>query len=245
MFLVQLGAPEKTRAQFRGLDQEIGIVVGPMAFFSDYGLRYNLRTNTGNTGYGIGLVHYIRFALNDACGWNVSNPYVNDHFKLRSEFDYHRTYLKHYGEVASANSDGGRQLRAMTAQTQIYELGGHLEYFPFSIRDFTEMGYPFAPFVSLGASMVRYDPETTIEPGPGIFHKFIGGINDDPGATYSVTLGGGVRYKLSWKSDLLLSFQYKYYGSDFMDGLDHDDVSNKANDGVFWLNLGYIFYLDL
>lgn len=236
-----LGSTNKTQAQLNGLDQEIGVIVGPLAFFSDYGLRYNVRTNTGNRGYGIGLVHYIRFALNDACGWNTSNPYINDHFKFRTEFDYHKTDLNHYGPLANKDNETGRRLRAMKGTAEVYELGGHIEYYPFSIRDFTEFAFPFAPFFSLGASAVRYDPDTTHEE---LYEKFVGGVDDDPGATWSISLGGGVRYKLTWKSDLLLSGQWKHYGSDWIDGLNHNNPENKANDTIFWLNFGYVYYLD-
>jgi hypothetical protein len=45
--------------------------------------RYNL--NAGNTGMGIGIIHYINFPTRQ----NVTvipDTYFNDHFKLRSDY---------------------------------------------------------------------------------------------------------------------------------------------------------------
>jgi hypothetical protein len=41
---------------------EVGVIAGPVAFQSDYGQRY-LNTNAGNTGLGIGIIHYINFPM--------------------------------------------------------------------------------------------------------------------------------------------------------------------------------------
>jgi len=41
-----------------GFSHEIGIITGPVAFKSDYGQRSDFETNAGNTGIGVGLVHY-------------------------------------------------------------------------------------------------------------------------------------------------------------------------------------------
>lgn len=46
-----------------GFSHEVGIITGPVAFKSDFGLRSEFETNAGNTGFGIGLVHYINFLL--------------------------------------------------------------------------------------------------------------------------------------------------------------------------------------
>lgn len=40
-----------------GFSHEIGIITGPVAFKSDFGERNDFSTNSGNTGFGIGLVH--------------------------------------------------------------------------------------------------------------------------------------------------------------------------------------------
>ena len=45
-----------------GFSNEVGILMGPVAFYSDYGVRNDFETNSGNVGFGIGLMHYINFS---------------------------------------------------------------------------------------------------------------------------------------------------------------------------------------
>ena len=47
-----------------GIAHEIGVIAGPVVFKSDYGLRTDWDTNVGNTGFGIGIVHFLDFAYN-------------------------------------------------------------------------------------------------------------------------------------------------------------------------------------
>lgn len=54
------GISNVTYAQY-GFSYEIGVIAVPVAFQSDYGERYDLSTNAGNTGRGIGLIHYFKF----------------------------------------------------------------------------------------------------------------------------------------------------------------------------------------
>ena len=62
----------------------------------------------------------------------------------------------------------------------------------------------------------------------------------------------GVRYKLSDLSDLMLDARWQYYFSNWVDGLNPSLANNgsvpvpenKANDWIYWINLGYIYYLD-
>jgi hypothetical protein len=60
LLFVLLGFSNNSNAQF-GFSHEVGVIAGPVAFQSDYGERYNLDTNAGNTGMGIGIIHYINF----------------------------------------------------------------------------------------------------------------------------------------------------------------------------------------
>jgi hypothetical protein len=86
-----------TFAQF-GFSHEIGAIVGPVAFQSDYGQRYDFATNAGNTGYGIGIIHYLNFSYKAECNCYTPETYFNDHFKLRSELSYNKTELQHFGK---------------------------------------------------------------------------------------------------------------------------------------------------
>ena len=69
-------------------------------------------------------------------------------------------------------------------------------------------------------------------------------IDDSTGSTYAIVGSVGTRYRLNDNSDLVLDARWQYYGSDWVDGLNHDNPQNEANDWIFWLNVGYIFYLN-
>ena len=234
-------------AQVGMVGQEIGIVAGPVAYYTDYGLRYNLETNTSNTGLGVGLVYYLNFAYKADCNCYATYTYFNDHFRLRAEIDYHQGELHHFGETSQKNNLNGEKLRAMIGKAQVFEMGAHLEYYPLSIRDYTAFAYPVAPYVSLGANFVSFDPYTYSTMGPledNLFPTFQGYVDQDAGSTWSIVLGAGMRYKLNVVSDLVMNIQWRYYDTDWLDGLDHDNPQNKFNDMIFWLNFGYIYYLN-
>jgi hypothetical protein len=80
-----------------GFSHEIGIIAGPVVFYSDYGQRNNIETNMKNVGMGIGLIHYLNFAYRADCNCYTRDTYFNDHFKLRNEVSYHKTQLEHFG----------------------------------------------------------------------------------------------------------------------------------------------------
>ena len=246
-FLLFFFAKGNAFAQVGMVGQEIGIVAGPVAYYTDYGLRYNMETNSSNVGLGVGLVYYLNFAYKADCNCYARYTYFNDHFRIRAEIDYHEGRLNHFGEIARRESEGGRQLRAMIGQAKVYEIGAHLEYYPLSIRDYTAFAYPIAPYVSLGFNFVGYDPYTYSTLGPleeNLFHTFRGYVDQEAGSTWSIVAGAGMRYKLNVFSDLVMNLQMRYYDTDWLDGLDHDNPQNKFNDMIFWLNFGYIYYLN-
>ena len=86
------GITSISNAQSR-LAQEVGIIFGPVTFQSDFGERNNFDTNIGNTGFGIGVVHFINFSSN-----SNTESFFNEHFKVRSELSFSKTTLKNYGE---------------------------------------------------------------------------------------------------------------------------------------------------
>ncbi len=242
-----------------GFSHEIGVITGPVAFKSDFGERFDFETNSGNTGFGIGLVHYINFAYQADCNCYTTDNYFNDHFKLRTELSFNKTKLSHYGEWVkdSRTSPEADKLRAHTGEANNLDIGMQLEYFPLSIRSFQAFGYKFAPFISLGAHYVSFNPKTYTDYNNGTndvgnildSNNFYAGwepgsVNPDSGSTWSVVSSIGVRYKLTTISDLMLDLRGQYYFSDWVDGLDHQLQSNKYNDWLVWLNVGYIYYLD-
>jgi hypothetical protein len=96
---------------------------------------------------------------------------------------------------------------------------------------------------------VSFDPEVYSELGelntpittpPKYFDSF----QQSGDSTWSVVMSVGIRYKLGPLSDLMLDSRWQYYFSNWVDGLNPDVPENKANDWIYWLNIGYIYYLD-
>jgi hypothetical protein len=252
IFLFIFGYSTKTIAQF-GFSHEVGVIVGPVAFQSDYGERHDYDTNAGNTGFGIGLIHYLNFAYKADCNCYAPETYFNDHFKLRSELSYNKTDLRHFGEYVDGDKRKlfNRQLRAMRGSTAVTNIGMQLEYFPFSIRDFTSTVGSLAPFISLGGQFSFYDPEAystlgrlnEVNTTPV---KYMNATQNGTGTVWSVVGSVGSRYKLAPSSDLMVDLRLQYYFSNWVDGLNPNPElypENKANDWLVWFNVGYIYYI--
>ena len=256
-----LGTLSSLQAQY-GFSHEVGVITGPVAFQSDYGERHDFDTNKGNTGLGVGLVHYLNFSYRADCNCYTPETYFNDHFKLRSEISYNKTNLEHFGHWVDPKktSDEANKLRAMYGSTAVTNIGMQLEFYPLSIRDFTSQTGSFGPFVSLGGQFSFYKPEvgTNYDDGRLIEANLPAkywapsdgkddGFTNERGSTWSVVSSVGTRYKLTPLSDLLLDLRFQYYFSNWVDGLNpNEDLypENKANDWNVWLNFGYIYYLD-
>ncbi len=236
-----------------GFSHEVGIITGPVVFYSDYGQRSNIETNMNNVGFGVGLIHYLNFAYRADCNCYTRDTYFNDHFKLRNEISYHKTEFQHYGRWVDPSKTSliAEQLRGMRGSTSVFDIGSQLEYFPLSIRDFVAGSYKIAPFVSLGAHWVNFSPDayTIFEPfelGQSLYpDKYDeSSRRTEPGSTWSVVWSLGFRYKLTPMSDLMLDGRWQFYFSNWVDGLNPDVPENLANDWIYWLNVGYILYLD-
>lgn len=242
-----------------GFSHEIGVITGPVAFYSDYGQRLDFETNSGNVGFGVGLIHYLNFSYRADCNCYTRDAYFNDHFKVRSEIDYHVTNFDHLGEWVDPDRTTliADQLRAMKGSTRVFDLGAQLEFYPLSIRDFAAGAYKIAPFGSFGVHWVSFDPEVTSELGPlntsqSTPIKYLNAFQQEGDSTWSFVMSAGIRYKLTELSDLMLDARWQYYFSNWVEGLNPQEEfngsrpvpENKANDWIFWLNVGYIYYLD-
>ena len=130
---------------------EIGIVVGPVLLYSDFGERNNFETNTGNVGFGIGITHHMNFAYS-------GRSYFSEHFKIRNEIDFHSTNLKHYGKWVEdeRTSDFADYLRAKRGTVTVFEVGTHLEYYPLSILDFEYQSFKITPYFVLINDIYHY-----------------------------------------------------------------------------------------
>ena len=252
-----------------GFSHEIGAIAGPVQFRSDYGSRNEGETNFGNSGIGLGIVHYINFAYRADCNCYTTDTYFNDHFKLRNEISWNKTKLNHHGEwVGSDNiSINADKLRAQSGVAKNLDIGTQLEFFPLSIRDFQGFAYSFAPYVSLGVHYTYSTPEASTSYGDGNVYDETNIYSfwyQDPSflpatpsgqerpypidatafSHWSIVSSVGVRYKLDKLSDLMLDFRWQYYFSDWVDGLNHQLSFNKKNDWLVWVNIGYIYYLN-
>ena len=250
--LLFFAVSNSVNAQF-GFSHEIGAILGPVAFQSDYGERHDFSTNAGNTGYGIGLIHYLNFSYRAECNCYTPETYFNDHFKLRSELSYNKTEFQHFGKWVDKSRTGlmADQLRAMRGSTAVTNIGMQLEFFPLSIREFTATKGSLAPFISLGGQFSFYDPESWSELGPESLLtlpvKYLGATTDQGGTVWSIVSSVGCRYRLNDVGDLMVDLRWQYYFSNWVDGLNPDEriyKENKANDWNVWLNFGYIYYLN-
>lgn len=252
-----------------GFSHEIGVIAGPVQFRSDFGSRNEAATNFGNSGYGVGIIHYINFAYRADCNCYTTDTYFNDHFKLRNEISYNRTNLDHHGfwvlpDKISVQAD---QLRAHEGVASNFDIGTQIEFFPLSIRSFQAFAYKIAPFISLGIHHTSFSPQASTtfnNPNPNAygdvfdssniysywFDNYTPGVDPYPidvngGSTWSTVASVGFRYKLTVLTDLMLDLRWQYYYSDWIDGLDHNWRNyDRKNDWLVWLNVGYIYYLD-
>lgn len=219
---------------------ELGAMVGPTNFRSDFGERGNSKTNFKNTGFGVGILHYFNFAYKASCSCFNELTYFNDHFKLRSELSYYFGKLSHEGQWAAQS----QELRDMDGKFTVTNIGTQLEYYPMSIREFGARGYSFAPYFALGLNYALYSPE--VEPTPK-FYKYnysSRNVSSEGGSTFSIMSSIGTRYKVGRLSDIFVEAQWMYYFDDWVDGLNpNPDIysENIANDWIFWLNVGYIY----
>ncbi len=79
------------------------------------------------------------------------------------------------------------------------------------------------------------DPESF----DGLDHKQT--IFNEPGSTFGVSLGAGVRYSMEY-FDLVLDSRWQHFFSDKVDGLDAPkDPGNKYNDTMIYVNLGVVY----
>lgn len=239
------------------LAQEVGIFFGPVTLQSDFGERHNIDTNVGNTGFGVGIVHFINFSAN-----NNRESFFTEHFKVRSELAFSKTTLKHFGEWVERKPDGlfAKQLKAMKGNSTILGLGAQLEFSPFmKIHDFENTIGALSPYVAAGFQVNYYNTEIgshlgdvtlpTVTPGKyltpsdGRPH----GFSSENGVVVSATGAVGVHYKLTKMSDLMFEARFQMYNSDWIDGLNpNKDIykENKSNDWQVWFNFGYIYYLE-
>ncbi|WP_374174258.1 glutamate dehydrogenase [Flavobacterium tructae] len=249
-----LGISTVSTAQSR-LAHEVGLIFGPVTFQSDFGERNDLDTNLGNTGFGVGLVHFINFSTN-----SNRERFFSEHFKVRTELSFNSTKLNHFGKWTEKKPEtlGVRQLKAMQGKSTVISLGSQLEFSPLKIHYYENSVGAFSPYVSLGFLVSYYTTEVSSSLGklgspeatfpkyqtPSDGRQF--GFSSENGIVLSGTAGIGVHYKLNEMSDLMVEGRFQAFSSDWVDGLNPNKKiykENKSNDAQIWFNIGYIQYL--
>jgi hypothetical protein len=233
---------------------EIGVIAEGIEFRSDYGQRGDIRSNLSNTGFGIAIVDYLNFSVD-----NNSNSFFSEHLKVRSEFSFSKTNLRHYGDWTKGTSLGANQLLAMRGSTQLISLGTQLEYYPLSIHDYENSVGSFAPYIALGVQVSYYTNTATSTLGElgnpiTTYPKYLSpsegrpyGFSNESNAVASQVFNVGTRYKLNRMSDLVFDMRFQFFYSDWVDGLNPNKnlyPENKSNDWLNSIGVGYIVYLD-
>jgi opacity protein-like surface antigen len=142
----------------------------------------------------------------------------------------------------------------MKGSVSLFNVGIQGEYY---FKDLREFMFPYSdikwnPYVSLGFKYSRYTNTLTSDLGdwqtdPTVLPLKYRGANQTAvgsGNAFSLTLGAGTRYKLSEKFDLAANFNWQYFFSDAIDGLQTDHVSNKKNEWLIHLQVGIIYHLN-
>jgi hypothetical protein len=115
----------------------------------------------------------------------------------------------------------------MKGSTAVTNIGVQLEYFPFSIRDFTARIGSLGPFISLEVSLVTTTPPySTLGPlGTNYISKYLT-PTDNPlmvflqrGYSLVSRFKCRTRYKLSPLRDLMIDLRFQYFFSNWVDGL--------------------------
>ena len=238
-----------------GFTNEVGVFAGAYNLKSDFGERQNFESSS-NTGFAVGLIHYINFSYRKSYTSRNLKRFFNEHFKIKSEISYSTTKLKHFGTwVDDARiSENAQRLRSHAGKANNFNIGSQLEFHFYEIGSFEREDRLFSPFISLGFQFTFFQPE--------VYTNYNGStditnldnfylpwqvdedpfLNSEADNTFSIVGSLGTRYRLGRRSDLLLELRWQYYFSDFVDGLNHKLKSNQSNDWAIWLTLGYVIY---
>lgn len=220
--------------------QEIGIMGGPVFFQGDFGERGELDNTIKNVGFSGSLVYYVSL--------NEDRNNLAQKVKIRFDITGMTVNLQHYGPSTSGSGDFATKLKGMRSDVKVGSLGAQIEFYPWKTDDYSRATW--SPYIAGGGQINSYSADAYSFLGPigstnTIPDKFVDGFKDQSGFALSATGSLGVRYKLTKFNYLLLEGQLKYYFSDWIEGLNPDQMKNRAsrnNDFAGTLNIGYIYY---
>lgn len=253
--LITLTAAGQFRTKKRGYSNELGFYGGATTFFTDFGER-SYETQVKNSSFSLGLVHFFNFAYRDDYGRYTRKKWFNDHFKVRTDLFF--TYignLRHEGGLVdeSQTSLTADQLRAMKGELGLFSMSAQMEYYPLSIRSFSDdirNNFRVHPYISVGlgyavfnrhvsSSLGRINTPATTPP------EFLGGIVNGSGSEWSLVTNIGFRYKLNPMADLIVEGRWQAFFTDDIDGID-DNSRNSVEHADYLLSfsIGYVYYLN-
>lgn len=232
---------------------DIGGFVGSTSLQTDYGERGHFGSEINNKDMSFSVAHYLSF-YNRTLRWDPNNV-LHNHLMVKTVIQYVKnTDIEHHGYWASKKSYGGEQLRAMKGTVRMLNLGINLEYF---LRPLEEFVYPYSdmslnPFFTFGIQYSFYNNGLKSDLGdwqqnPSVLPTKYQNENHlalGAGETFALNMGLGTRYKLTPKLDLVAQFNYMYFFSDKIDGLQAEVFENKNNEWALNLQLGLVYHLN-
>lgn len=253
--LITLTTFGQLRLRNRGFSNELGFYGGATTFFTDFGER-SYHTQVKNSSFHIGAVHYFNFAYRDNYGRYTRKKWFNDHFKVRSDLFF--TYignLQHEGGLVdeSQTSRVADQLRAMSGELGLFSISSQMEFYPFSIRSFSDdirNNFYVHPYISVGLGYAVFNRHVSSTLGPintpvSTPPEFLGGIVNGSGSEWSLVTNIGFRYKLNPMADIIVEGRWQAFFSDDIDGID-DNSRNSVEHADYLLSfsIGYVYYLN-
>ena len=232
---------------------DIGVFVGTSSLQADYGQRGNFASEWNNNGISFSVAHYLSF-YNRTLRWDPNNV-LHNHLMVKTELQYlSNIKLEHHGKWARSTSQAGEQLRAMKGSLRMLNLGLHLEYY---YRPLEEFVYPYSdiwvnPYFTFGIKYVSYTTGLRSDLGDWTEdisvlpekYRFPGALDIGPGDAISLALGLGARFKVAPKIDLVTQFNYQYFFSDKIDGLQANVIENKNNEWLVNIQFGFVYHLN-
>ena len=242
LYLVLLCSFTLAQAQYGRTYQEIGIIGGPAFFQGDFGEREAFENTVKNVGFSGSLVYFLSL--------NSNRSSFAENFKVRFDVTAMVVDLEHIGIYADANSNSGRQLRAMRGNVKMGGIGVQLEFYPWKTDDYSDATW--SPYIAAGTQLNNYAAEAYSFQGNignlnTVPEKYVDGFKSSSGNAFSATGSVGIRYKLQDYNYLILEGQLKYYFSDWIEGMNPDRRTYKeniTNDYVGTINIGYIYYFN-
>lgn len=240
-------------ANAQHLTHDVGVFIGTATIQTDYGQRDEFFSSFGNSALSFSLVHYLQF-FNIDTRWNSKNDIAN-HVMVKSEFNFlSKETFKHHGTYTVGNTQLAQQLRAMTGTITMTSIGIQGEYY---MKDLREFMFPYSdikwnPYFSFGfkyslytntlnSTLGDWKTDKTVLP---LKYRADGQLAIGSSSALSLIIGAGTRYKLSEKFDLAANFNWQYFFSDAVDGLQAIHASNKNNEWLVHLQVGVIYHLN-